>query len=174
LVQLKHKVFWLDTWSLRDILEESIRNGEKGLINLKQEAYEELCMKVFAPIEDGEFNGIHNRRVFRRLRGQNGNVKIDCILPNGEPCKCEGESLSFRGLHSKECPRNVGNKLKAKATPIVEVGQPKPKEFTVTASVAKLHPDEAAKQSKGRGIFFEDADEATVKGLYEYISSHPE
>ena len=49
--------------------------------------------------------------------------------------------------------------MKAKVT-IVEFGQQKPKhEFVLSASVAKLHPAEGSKQSEGRGIFFEDAED---------------
>ena len=171
--QLEHKVFWLDIQSLRDILEEAIKNGDRGLINLKRKAYDELCSKVFAPLEDEKHPEIQNCRVFDRLKEKNGCAKFECTLPDGTKCACEAESLGFRGLYSKKCNLEVGAKVKAKVITIVEVGQTKPKqEFALSASVAKLHPDEARKQSNGRGIFFEDGEDDVVKGLYEYISEH--
>jgi len=171
---LEHRVFGLDVQSLRDILEESLKDDEKGLLRLRHQAYKALRSKVFSPLEDPEHKGTVSGRVFRRLTGDNGKVKIECTFPDGKTCSCDGESLSFRGLYSKECLREVGEKLKVRAIPIKEVEQPRPKhEFALAASVAPLHPVEAGKQSEGRGLFFEDADEDTVKGLYEYISSHP-
>lgn len=171
--QLEHKVFWLDSQSLRDVLEQAVKNPETGLINLKREAYVELCLTVFAPLEDEKHAGMRNFRVFGRLKHKGGGVEVKCMLPDGSVCRCDGQSLSFRGLYSEKCPRKSGQKLKAKVIPIVEIGQAKPKhEFAFSASVAKLHPGEAGKQSQGRGIFFEDAEEDAVKGLYEYISEH--
>ena len=172
--ELKHKVFWLDIQSLQSILEQAVKNSEKALINLKPKAYDELCSKVFAPLEDEKNPGIQSSRVFHRLKEKEGCVKVECTFPDGIVCTgCEGESLSLRGFYSKKCSRKEGEKFKAKVIPIVEIGQAKPKhEFAFAASVAKLHPDEARKQSDGRGIFFEDAEEDVVKGLYEYISEH--
>jgi len=172
--ELKHKVFWLDIQSLRSILEQAVKNSEKALINLKPKAYDELCSKVFAPLEDEENPEIHSCRVFKRLNTIDGHVKVDCTFPDETVCTgCKGESLSFRGFYSKKCSRKEGEKFKAKVIPIVEIGQAEPKhEFTLAASVAKLHPDEAKKQSDGRGIFFEDAEEDVVERLYEYISEH--
>jgi len=169
--RLEHKVFWLDIQSLRDILEEAIKNSEKALIKLKQKAYDALCSTVFAPLEDEKYPEIHNCRVFDRLKEKDGCVKFECILTNGDKCTCEAESLSFRGAYSKTCPRKVGEKINTKVIPIVEIGQPQPKhEFALEASVAKLHPDETGKKSDGRGLFFEDGKEDEVKKLYEYIS----
>jgi hypothetical protein len=171
--ELKHKVFWLDIQSLMSILEQAVENSEKALICLKPKAYDELCSKIFAPLEDEEHAGKRNCRVFRRLEGEDGRVHVECILPDDKKCNCEGESLSFRGLYSKKCTRKESEKLVVNIIPIVEIGQPKPKyEFTLKASVAKIHPVEANKQSEGRGIFFEDAEEDVVKGLYGYISEH--
>ena len=171
--QLEHKVFWLDTQSLRLILEQTVKNAERGLINLKAKAYDALCSTVFAPLEDEEYGGIRSCRVFRRLKTEDGRVQVECTFPDGKVCTCEAESLSFRGLYSKKCLRKEGEKLKAKVIPIVEVGQPKAKhEFALMASVTKLHPVEASTQSEGRGIFFEDGEEDVVKDLYEYISEH--
>lgn len=172
--ELKHKVFWLDIQSLMSILEQAVKNSEKALIILKPKAYDELCSKVFATLEDEENPEIRNCRVFHRLKTIDGHVKVGCNFPDGTVCNgCEGESLSFRGFYSKKCSRKEGEKFKAKVIPIVEIGQAKQKhEFAFAASVAKLHPDEAVKESDGRGIFFEDAEEDVVKGLYEYISEH--
>lgn len=171
--QLEHKVFWLDIHSLRDILEEAVRNGNKGLINLKRKAYDELCLKVFSPLEDDKHPEIHNCRVFDRLKEKDGCVQFECTFPDGEKCACNAESLSFRGAYSKTCPRKVGEKMEAKVIPIVELEQQKPKkEFVLSASVAMLHSGEGSVQSKGRGIFFEEAEEDVVKELYEYISEH--
>jgi len=165
--ELKRKVFWLDIQSLMSILEQAVENSEKALICLKPKAYEELCSKVFAPLEDEEHTGKRNCRIFRRLEGEDGRVHVECILTDDKKCNCEGESLSFRGLYSKKCTRKVGDKFKAKVIPIVEIRQAKPKhEFAFAVSVAKLHP------SDGRGIFFEDGEEDVVKRLYEYISEH--
>ncbi len=173
--ELKHKVFWLDIQSLMSILEQAVKNREKALIILKPKAYNELCSKIFATLEDEEKPEIRNCRVFHRLKTIDGHVKVGCTFLDGTVCStgCEGESLSFRGFYSKKCSRKEGEKFNAKVIPIVEIGQAKQKhEFAFAASVAKLHPDEAVKESDGRGIFFEDAEEDVVKGLYEYISEH--
>jgi len=171
--QLEHKVFWLDIQSFRDILEQALQNGERGLINLKSKAYNELCSKVFASLEDEEHPSIHGSRVFRRLKGKDGSVLVKCLLPHGGECTCEGESLSFRGFYSKKCVLKVGERMKSKVIPSLEIRQPKPKhEFILMASVAKLHPAEDGTQRLGRGVFFEDAEEDVVKGLYQYISEH--
>jgi hypothetical protein len=174
LKQLEHNIFWLDIRSLREILQDAIKNHEKGLIKLKPMAYDELCSTVFAQLHDPGHEGTVSARVFRRLIGKNGKVKIECTFPNRPTCTCDGESLSFRGVYSKKCSQKVGNKFKAKIIPIKEVGQPKPKhQFELTVSVSPLHPVEETKQVNGRGLFFEDADEGTVKSLYDYISRHP-
>jgi len=172
--KLEYKVFWLDIESLRDILEQSVKNGERGLINLKSKAYDVLCSKVFATLEDKKDPGKHNYRVFERLEGKEGHVRVECTFPDGKICTCEGESLSLRGIFSKTCYRKAGEKFEAKVMiPIVEIGQPKSKhEFTLKTSVAQLHPAEAGTQRLGRGIFFENAEEDVVKGLYQYISEH--
>jgi len=172
--ELKHKVFWLDIESLKSILEQAVKNNEKALIILKPKAYDELCSKVFAPLEDEENPEIRNCRVFHRLKTIDGHVKVECTFLDGTVCPgCEGESLSFRGLYSKKCHQRAGESLKAKVIPIEEIRQAQPKhEFAFTASVAKLHLAEASKQTEGRGIFFEDAEEDVVKELYEYISEH--
>jgi len=167
LSRLEHKIFWLDIRSLRNVLEESLSNEHEGLINLNSRIYGELCSKVFAPLDDETLNGICNARVFRRLTGDNGKVRIECILASGERCSCQGESLSFRGIYSKNCSRNVGDKLKMNLIPIHQIGRP----FAVRASITPLHSYENATQSTGRGAFFEDAKPAVVRDLYEYVTT---
>ncbi|MBN2594434.1 MAG: hypothetical protein JXA81_13080 [Sedimentisphaerales bacterium] len=167
LSRLEHKIFWLDIQSLRNILEESLSNDREGLINLNSRMYGELCSKVLAPLDDETFNGICNARVFRRLTSDDGRVRIECVLPDGQVCTCHGESLSFRGIYSKNCSRKVGDKLKMNLFPIHQVKRP----FAVKASIAPLHSYENATQSPGRGAFFEDAEPTVVRDLYEYIST---
>ena len=172
LLQLEHKVFWLNLRSLQDILEQAIRNDERGLINLRRNTYDQLCSTVFARLENSEIPGLRNTRVFRRLSGDKGRVKANCTFTNGDVCDCEGESLSFRGLYSRKCDHKVSEKMKIEIIPIEEIGLPKPEhKFTLAASVAKLHLVEAGKQSAGRGVFFEEGAEKDVKELYDYISS---
>jgi len=165
--RLEHKIFWLDISSLRNVLKESLSNDQEGLINLNSRIYGELCSKVLAPLDDQTFNGICNARVFRRLKSDDGRVRIECILANGERCSCQGESLSFRGVYSKNCRRKVGDKLTMNLIPIREVERP----FAVKASIAPLHSYENATQSPGRGAFFEDAKPSVVRYLYEYVSA---
>lgn len=165
--RLEHRVFWLDIRSLRNILEDSLNRATEGLINLNRSIYGELCSRVFAPLEAPELNGIRNARVFRRLEDDHGKVTIKCVLSNGKTCSCQGESLSFRGVYSKDCRRNVGETLSMNIVPIREIESP----FSVKASVAPLHNYESATQSPGRGAFFEDAEPSTVKGLYEFVST---
>jgi hypothetical protein len=167
LSKLEHKIFWLDIRSLRNVLEESLDNSREGLINLNSRVYGELCSKVLAPLDDETYNGICNARVFRRLKGDDGRVRIECVLANGERCSCQGESLSFRGIYSKNCSRKVGDKLMMNLIPIRQVERP----FAVKASIAPLHSYENATQSPGRGAFFEDAKPSVVRDLYEYIST---
>jgi len=168
LSKLEHKIFWLDIRSLRNVLEESLDNNREGLINLNSRIYGELCSKVLAPLDDETYNGICNARVFRRLKGDNGRVTIECIMANGEKCSCQGESLSFRGIYSKNCSRKVGDKLTMNLIPIRQVERP----FAVKASIAPLHSYENATQSPGRGAFFEDAKQSVVRDLYKYISTN--
>jgi len=167
LSRLEHKIFWLDIRSLRKVLKESLSNDQEGLINLNSKIYGELCSKVLAPLDDQTFNGICNARVFRRLKSDDGRVRIECILANGERCSCQGESLSFRGVYSKNCRRKVGDKLTMNLIPIRQVERP----FAVKASIAPLHSYENATQSPGRGAFFEDAKPSVVRYLYEYVSA---
>jgi hypothetical protein len=167
LSRLEHKIFWLDIRSLRNVLEESLDNNREGLINLNSRIYGELCSKVLAPLDDETYNGICNARVFRRLKGDDGRVTIECILVNGEKCSCQGESLSFRGIYSRNCCRKVGDKLMMNLIPIRQVERP----FAVKASIAPLHSYENATQSPGRGAFFEDAKPSVVRDLYEYVST---
>jgi hypothetical protein len=167
LSRLEHRIFWLDVQSLRNILEESLSDEREGLINLNSRMYSELCSKVLAPLDDETFNGICNARVFRRLKSDEGRVRIECVLPNGQVCTCQGESLSFRGIYSKNCSRKVGDKLRMNLIPIRQVERP----FTVKATIAPLHNYESATQSPGRGAFFEDAEPTVVRDLYEYIST---
>lgn len=166
LSRLEHKIFWLDVQSLRDVLEESLSDEREGLINLNSRMYGELCSKVLAPLDDETFNGICNARVFRRLKDDDGRVRIECVLPDGQVCTCQGESLSFRGIYSKNCSRKVGDKLTMNLIPISEVKRP----FSVKARIAALHSYENATQSPGRGAFFEDAKPSVVRDLYDYIS----
>jgi hypothetical protein len=167
LSRLEHKIFWLDIQSLRNVLEESLSDEREGLINLNSRMYGELCSKVLAPLDDETFNGICNARVFRRLKSDDGRVSIECVLPDGQVCTCQGESLSFRGVYSKNCSRKVGDKLMMNLIPIQQVERP----FAVKATVAPLHNYENATQSPGRGAFFEDAKPSVVRDLYEYVST---
>ena len=167
LSRLEHKIFWLDIRSLRNVLEESLSNDREGLINLNSRIYGELCSKVLAPLDDETYNGICNARVFRRLKGDNGRVAIECISSDGKVCTCQGESLSFRGVYSKNCSRKAGEKLAMNIVPIREIERP----FAVKATIAPLHNYEIATQSPGRGAFFEDAEPSVVRDLYEYVSA---
>ena len=167
LSRLEHKIFWLDIGSLRKVLQESLNNDQEGLINLNSRMYGELCSKVLAPLDDQTFNGICNARVYRRLKSDNGRVRIECVLPNGQVCTCQGESLSFRGIYSKNCSRKVGDKLTMNLIPIQQIKRP----FAVNATITPLHNYENATQSPGRGAFFEDAEPTVVRDLYEYISA---
>ena len=167
LSRLEHKIFWLDIRLLRNVLEESLSNDREGLINLNSRMYGELCSKVLAPLDDETYNGICNARVFRRLKGDNGRVTIECISADGERCSCQGESLSFRGIYSRKCSRRVGEKLAMNLIPIRQVARP----FAVRASIAPLHSYENAMHCPGRGAFFEDAEPSVVRDLYEYVST---
>ena len=167
LSRLEHKIFWLDIRSLRSVLEESLSNEREGLINLNSRMYGELCSKVLAPLDDETYNGICNARVFRRLKSNDGRVRIECVLPNGQVCTCQGESLSFRGVYSKNCSRKVGEKLAMNIVPIQQAERP----FAVKATITPLHSYENATQSPGRGAFFEDAKPSVVRDLYEYVSA---
>ena len=167
LSRLEHKIFWLDIQALRSVLEESLSNDREGLINLNSRMYGELCSKVLAPLDDETYNGICNARVFRRLKSDDGRVAIECVFPNGKVCTCQGESLSFRGVYSKNCSREVGEKLSMNIVPIQEVERP----FAVKARITPLHSYENATQSPGRGAFFEDAKPSVVRDLYEYVSA---
>jgi hypothetical protein len=167
LSRLEHRIFWLDVQSLRNILEESLSEEREGLINLNSRMYGELCSKVLAPLDDETFNGICNARVFRRLKSDDGRARIECVLPSGQVCTCQGESLSFRGIYSKNCSRKVGDKLSMNLIPIRQVERP----FAVKATIAPLHSYEDATQCPGRGAFFEDAEPTVVRDLYEYIST---
>jgi hypothetical protein len=168
LSRLEHKVFWLDIKSLREMLEESLSQEGAGLIDLNQGVYGEICSKVLAPLEDPARDGVCNARVFRRIKGDGGRVGIECVCSNGQECRCEGESLSFRGIYSRDCRRAVGEKLAMNVIPIEQFDR----KFAVKASVAPLHTYESASQGPGRGAFFEDAEPSTVKGLYDYVSTN--
>jgi len=165
--RLEHKIFWLDIRSLRNVLEESLSSDREGLINLNSRIYGELCSKVLAPLDDETYNGICNARVFRRLKSDDGRVTIECISSDGKVCTCQGESLSFRGIYSKNCSRKVGEKLAMNISPIREVKRP----FSVKATITPLHSYENATQSSGRGAFFEEAEPSVVRDLYEYVST---
>ena len=166
--KLRHKSFWLNFHSLRTIWIEPMTPKRKGLLVSQQPKFSELCTGVFAAIEDQQHGGIRDGRVWRRLTGEAGKVNAECVLPNGKICRCEGKSLSFRGIFTKDCIQKATERLQAKITPLLEPCR----QFDITASVAKLHSDESGKEVDGRGIFFEDADEATAKSLYEYVSQH--
>jgi hypothetical protein len=165
--QLEHKIFWLDVQSLRNVLEESLSREGAGLINMNLGVYQRMCSKVLAPLENPACHGTRNARVFRRLKGDKGKVRIECFLPDGSLCQCEGESLSFKGIYSKECQRDVGEKLNMNIVSVQDVQRC----FTVKAKVAPLHAYEAGSHGPGRGAFFEEADPPTVKELYEYVST---
>ena len=165
--RLEHKVFWLDVESLRSILDEAAKHESEGLINSNKLAFNELCTKVLAPLEDPVSEGICSGRVFRRLKHDDGRVGIECVLADGQTCSCLGESLSFRGVYSKDCRREVGETLAMNLTPILEIER----RFTVKASIAPLHTYESVSEGPGRGAFFEDAEPTEVKGLYDYVSA---
>jgi hypothetical protein len=165
--KLAHRVFWLELRSLQTIVQESLGQIEEGLINSNLSLYNELCSRVFAPVEDPACHGVRHARVFRRLTDDGGCVKIDCICSDAEPCSCEGQSLSFRGVYSKSCRREVGEKLAMSLVPIRDVER----RFAVKASIAPLHPYESGSHGPGRGAFFEDAEPSVAKDLYEYVSA---
>lgn len=165
--QLEHRVFWLDVQSLRSILDEAVKHNGDSLITANGQVYRELCSKVLSPLGDPARGGICSGRVFRRLTHDNGRVGIECVWPDGKSCSCLGESLSFRGVYSKDCRRQVGEKLDMRITPIREVER----RFTVKASITPLHSYESASQSPGRGAFFEDAEPAEVRSLYDYVAT---
>ncbi len=167
LSRLGHRVFWLDIQSLRSIIEESLSHQPEGLISSNLRVYDELCSKVLAPLEDPERGGICNARVFRRLKSDDGKVRIECISSDGQVCSCEGESLSFRGIYSRNCRKKVGEELAMNIIPIQEVER----QFRVKASIAPLHTYESGSQGPGRGAFFEEAEPSAVRGLYEYVST---
>ena len=165
---LEYKVFWLDFHSLRNIWREPLAPGEKGLLVSQQSKFDELCSKVFAAIENPQHSGFCNGRVFRRLSGKAGKVNVECILPNGTKCRCEGKSLSFRGIYSQDCTKRAGEKFKAKIEPLLEHSR----QFGLTTTIANLHTDKNDNVVDGRGIFFNDAEETAAKSLYQYISRH--
>jgi len=166
LSELKHKVFWLDFHALRDIWMQPYTPGKKRLIDSNQAKFDELCSKVFAAIEEPPHSGNRHGRVFRRVKADNGKVKVECVTPDGTTCDCQGESLSFRGVYSGKCDRAAAERLQAKITPILELKR----QFNLSASVAKVHKDERGNEVSGRGIFFEDAKEDVAKNLYEYVT----
>jgi len=166
--ELGYKVFWLDFHSLRDIWIEMPPPSRKGLIVSNQAKFDQLCSKVFAAVEEPQYSGNRHGRVFRRVKADNGKVKIECVTPDGETCDCEGESLSFRGIYSSKCQREAAERLQAKITPILEQNR----QFNLNASVAKVHTDQWGNPVQGRGIFFDDADQDVAEELYQYISQH--
>ena len=165
--RLEHRMFWLDVRSLRDIIEESLGREAEGLINLNSELYNQVCSKVLAPIEDPTCHGVRHGRVFRRLKHDNGRAAIECTCPGAQACQCEGESLSFRGIYSRNCRRQAGEKLSMNIIPIREVER----RFAVRASVTPLHPYEEGSGGPGRGAFFEEAQPSVVEALYDYVST---
>jgi len=168
LSELKYKVFWLNFHSLRDIWTEPAIPGKEKLLISQQPKFNELCSTIFAAIEDLQHSRINHGRVFRRLPGDAGKVTIECILPNGNNCRCEGQSMSFRGIYSKDCLEKVTEKLKTKITPLLEHNR----QLNLTSSVAQLHNPESSDDIPGRGIFFENTDEETANSIYQYISQH--
>jgi hypothetical protein len=166
LSELKHKVFWLDFHTLRDIWMQPATPDGKRLIDSNQAKFDQLCSKVFAAIEEPQYSGNRHGRVFRRVKADNGKVKVECVTPDGTTCDCQGESLSFRGVYSGKCARAAAERLQTKITPILELNR----QFNLSASVAKVHKDERGNEVSGRGIFFEDATEDVAKNLYEYVS----
>ena len=166
LSELKHKVFWLDFHALRDIWMQPATPSRKRLIDSNQAKFDQLCSKVFAAVEEPQYSGNRHGRVFRRVKADDGKVKVECVAPDGTTCDCQGESLSLRGIYSRKCARQAAERLQAKITPILEVNR----QFNLSASVAKAHKDERGNEVSGRGIFFEDAQEDVAKGLYEYVS----
>jgi hypothetical protein len=166
--ELGYKSFWLDFHSLRSLWMEPQTPDRKGLLVSQQPKFSELCSGVFAAVEDPQQSGIRDGRVFRRLVGDAGKANVECVLPNGEMCHCEGKSLSFRGIFSQDCVQKAAERLKVKIIPLLEPNR----QLKIAASVAKLHTDESGKEVDGRGIFFEEADEATAKSAHEFVSKH--
>ena len=167
LSELKHKVFWLDFHTLREIWIQPLTPGRKGLIDSNRAKFDELCSKVFAAVEEPQHSGNRHGRVFRRVKADNGKVNVECVTPDGTTCDCQGESLSLRGIYSSKCARQAAERLQMKMTPILDINR----QFNLNASVAKVHKDERGNEVSGRGIFFEDAEENVAESLYEYISS---
>jgi hypothetical protein len=165
--RLEHRVFWLDVESLRTLLAESAMHESEGLLNTNRRAFNELCSKVLAPLEDAGFDGICSGRVFRRLKHDDGRVGIECVWADSQTCSCLGESLSFRGVYSKDCRKGVGEKLDMRITPIRDVER----RFAVKAAITPLHTYESVSKGPGRGAFFEEAEPTEVKGLYDYVST---
>ena len=163
LSELRYRVFWLDFRSLHDIWIEPESPEKGGLLISNQHKFDELCSKVFAPIKAPQHG-----RVFKRLKEDAGKAIVECVLPNGGKCSCQAESLSFRGMFSRDCIRIASERFKAKIKPLLEQNR----QFSLTASVAKLHTDENGNEVQGRGIFFEEARNDIVKSLYKYILQH--
>ena len=155
---LEHRVFWLSAESIREILEKSPEGAAVSLIGLNQVQYKELCSTIFA--EPGRHN-----RVFRRLVQDAGQVKIECILEDGSQCTCDAHSLSFRGFYSGKCAVEVGKEVRMDIVPVTNSS----KRFSITGRIAPLHTNPQGQPVSGRGVFFAQADESTLRELYHHI-----
>lgn len=161
--QLEHRVFWLDLESLRNVLVESVRQGEGGMISLHLELYREL--KVFVQPEKIN-SGIGNSgAVFRSLKGEAGRIGVKCVLSNGEDvCTCKGQDLNLRGFISERCERKAGEKC------LIEILPRTSHPLKLKGSVTRLCADKDGNVPKGREILLEDEEgEGAAKELYRYI-----
>ncbi len=166
--QLEYGAFWLDIYSLRALWGPPENYGEGGIIQLNREIYKELCRTVFSHREDPGYEGIRHGRVFRRIKGDNGKVHVECLLPGGQLCNCDGRGLSLRGLFSQCCPTKPHESIVSlRARPIVAPDSC----FHLKAKVAEFHVDKQGKPTPGRGILFDDAEHSAVKSLYDYIAN---
>jgi hypothetical protein len=169
LKRLEYKVFWLNIDILREIINAWENFAGKGIISLNAGLYQELCRGVFSPLEDHGHSGVHYGSVFRRLQGTPGNIAVACVFPDGKTCSCQGKSLSFRGFYTESHTKPEGEDVNCLT--ISSVVDPNRK-FKFRATVAPLHRNQdGTPATRGRGVFFEDAEESEVQRLYEYIHS---
>ena len=167
--QMEDQVFWLNIHSLRHVIGAQENHGPDGVISRNLNTYNELCRGVFAPLEDAEHRGNRHGRVYRRLKAGRGLVNAECTLQDGTVCTCKAESLSFRGLFSRDCSRRPKETVRMTFRPHTCPSR----SFALHARIAERHTDAAGDVVSGRGILFERADTQTIRGLYEHISDAP-
>lgn len=158
--RMEHSIFYLNFHSLQDALE-NLRNLLPNFQDLCQSV---LNAKIFASLG----NSSEKKRAFSRLVTDDGKFSLECVLSDGSICTCVAKSLSLRGLFSEKCSRSIGEKLKMKMVPIKGIGPA----FQISGSIPKQHTNEHGIPVSGRGIFFENADELTAKGIYDYLIRH--